>query len=122
ILSLKDIGQGYINTVMLDVDDPTVESEYIAFVKQTITNTEVESEDYFETIEEVSQEELVAYDFLANTSKVISLDSLAEHGYPEYLDGQNVYFTDIDEDGVLKVAAYDIESEQIIDSFDVELP
>lgn len=122
ILSLKDIGYGYINIMMLDVDDPKIESEYIAFIKQTITNTEVEREDYFETVEEVSKEELIAYDLPSNTSKVISLDSLAEHGYPEYLDEQNVYFTDIYEDGVLKVAVYDIESEQIIDSFDVELP
>jgi len=109
ILSIENKENEYIEMEQLNVDDPTKESEYVAFVKRSMEPNE---EGYLES---VTGEDLVVYDLTANTSEIINLENLAEHGYPEYLDGQHIYLTNTDDNGVLNVSVYDIKSEQIID-------
>jgi len=109
IFSLENKENEYIEMEQLNVDDPTKETEYVVFIKRSIE----QNEDGY--MEDVKGEELVVYDLATNTSKIINLENLAEHGYPEYLAEQTIYFTDVDDDGVLSISVYDIKSEQIID-------
>lgn len=112
ILSSKDLEDKYTDISTLGVDDPTGETEYMGFVK---TTTDIDDEGYSG---DVVDEELVIYDLPLNTSKVINIDNPIEYGH---LDGSNIYFHEIDEDGALRNAVYDLESEQIVDEFVVEL-
>lgn len=115
ILSTENKTDEHIEISTLQMDNSTRESTYTVFIKR---GTKV-NEDGF--MEEVTEEEVIIYDLTSNTSKVINLEDLSEYSYPEYVDRSSVYFTEIGEDDVLKISVYDIERDQIIESFDVEL-
>lgn len=121
VLISEGLEDRYIDISVLEIGDRAKESEYMGFVKRTIESKEVEEDNFTEITEEVVSEELIIYDLPSNTSKVIKLENLTELGFPEYLEGTNIYFTEINEDGVLKINVYDIESEQIINRIDVKL-
>jgi len=116
ILSAENKTDEHIELRTLHVDDPTSERANLVLVK---TNTTVSEDGY---MEEVTKEELVVYDIASNTSKTINLENLSEYGYPEYVEGSNVYFVDNDENGTQKIAIYDLASEQIVTDFDVDFP
>lgn len=111
MLSLEHKENEYVEMEQLNVDDPTKESEHVVFIKR---NLKINEEGFMEN---VTGEELVVYDLIANTSKTINLEDLAEHGYPEYVHEQNIYLTETD-DGVLSVSVYDIKAEQVIDQIE----
>lgn len=112
ILSSKDIEDKYIEITTLEVDDPTREIEHMAFVK---TTRNIDDEGF---VGDIVAEELIIYDFTLNTTKEVNPESPTEFGY---MEESNIYFNEISEGGVLRNAVYDIESEQIINSFDIEL-
>lgn len=122
VLKSEGLEGRYIDISVLEIGDRAKEIEYMGFVKRTIEYIEIAEDNFTEIREEVVLEELIIYDLPSNTSKVIKLENLTELGYPEYLDGTNIHFTEINEDGVLKITVYDIESEKIINSIDVKLP
>lgn len=118
ILATEGAEDERIEITRLDADDPTRDNQHLVLDKKVIGYVEVEDEGYFE---EVVGEELVVYDLDSDISKIINLESFTELGHPEYVNGSNVSFIDFTENGSVKIATYDIESEQIVGNFDVTL-